>query len=370
MASLGNDLAEIRKERNLSLDEINKATKIPKRILISIEDDSIFSDFEENPTYIRSYVRTYAKALSIDDDDIIFALNNKQQSDYKGSLRESSETKSKESFRFDDGQEDSDSKDESDESHQMHHDHSPEFAPTGSEQKSSEPSEISSQPQSPRVNSVDWANLGRQFQPLKYSKSRVWIGVLAIAFIAAMGSYLYFFHFSGDTETPQQLAQNTESSNAEITSDSLQLNFTPAAKEDSIQVTDSASATESNESLEALPDTIDVLLYAAYGKLEPVRVSTDIMGNFNPYWLEQGDAIWFDFVNEMRIRENTDNFVLLLNGHPVQNLREQFYDPDTRLFEINRSFFEEDPKWLQPAPDSLAIDAPPPSNIRNRPTFN
>lgn len=62
--------------------------------------------------------------------------------------------------------------------------------------------------------------------------------------------------------------------------------------------------------------------------------------------------------------------VLLLNGHPVQNLREEFYNPDSRLLEINRSYFENDPQWLQPAPDSLQIDAPPPSTIRDRPTFN
>lgn len=364
MASLGNDLANIRKEQNLSLEEIQQATKIPKHILASIEDDSIFSDFEENPTYIRSYVRSYAKALSIDDDQIVHALNNKQKSDYKGSLRESSETKDKETFQFDDEHEDSDQTDETD---QMHHDHLPEFSSSESEASSDDPQ--TSQPQSSEVRSVDWANMGRQFQPLKSTKSRVWIGILAIICMVAVGSYLYFYQFA--SEDAQQLTQNPESTNAEITSDSLQLNFTPPAKEDSIQpTTDSASAVESNESMEALPDTLEVLLYAAYGKLEPVRVSTDIMGNINPYWLEEGDAIRFNFVNQMRIREETDNFVLLLNGHPVQNLREQFYNTDTRLFEINRSFFEGDPKWLQPAPDSLAIDAPPPSNIRNRPTFN
>jgi hypothetical protein len=94
------------------------------------------------------------------------------------------------------------------------------------------------------------------------------------------------------------------------------------------------------------------------------------MDNINPYWIEEGGAIRFDFVNELRIRGQFNRIVLLMNGHVVQNVRERFYNPETRLVEINRSFFEEDPKWLQPAPDSLAIDAPPPSIIKERPTFN
>ncbi|MDZ7682266.1 MAG: hypothetical protein U5J63_11290 [Fodinibius sp.] len=84
----------------------------------------------------------------------------------------------------------------------------------------------------------------------------------------------------------------------------------------------------------ACPTRSDIVLYAAYGKLEPVRVSTDIMDNINPYWVEQGKALRFNFVNEMQIRGQFSNIVLLLNGHVIQNFREQFYNPDTRLVEI------------------------------------
>jgi hypothetical protein len=48
----------------------------------------------------------------------------------------------------------------------------------------------------------------------------------------------------------------------------------------------------------------------------------------------------------------------------MTNFKEQFFNPQTGRIEINRSFFEDDPKWLQPSPDSLEIGAPPPSVIR------
>lgn len=374
MASLGNDLAHIRKEQNLSLDDIHQATKIPKRILVSIEDDSIFSNFEENPTYIRSYIRSYAKALSIDDEQIVFALNNKQTTDYKGSLQNLSETKDKEPLQFD---EEHESFDEADEPRQMHHDHSPEHQSSNPEEQKDPDEETNSQPQSPNVRSVDWADMGRQFQPLKSIKSNFWVGIAAIILVAVLGSYLLFYQFGvGSANNSQQSVQNQEMANTEMTSDSLQLNITPSATEDSIQPTTESASTiqnngvQDNDSMGTLPDTLDIVLYAAYGKLEPVRVFTDVMSNTNPYWLEEGEAIRFNFVNELRIRERTDNFVLLLNGRPIQNVREQFYNPDTRLFEVNRSFFEGDSKWLQSAPDTLAIDAPLPSDIQNRPTFN
>jgi hypothetical protein len=122
--------------------------------------------------------------------------------------------------------------------------------------------------------------------------------------------------------------------------------------------------------METLPDTLTMVIYAAHGKLEPVRVYTDIQDGINPYWIEQGEAVRFDFVNNINIRGQFSRMILILNRHPIQNFREQFYNPDTRLLEINRSFFEGDARWLQPAPDSLNIDAPPPTVIRERPSFN
>ncbi|MGD8426769.1 MAG: helix-turn-helix domain-containing protein [Balneolaceae bacterium] len=368
MASLGNDLASIRKEKNLTIDDIHEATKIPKNLIEAIENGSIFSDYEENKTYIRSYVRSYAKVLSIDERDIIFALNKQDKGAYAGSLRKESIESEKEIFNSDN--QDSEETTESDEpdSDEEVKAHSPVSSHIDSN-TFSKPKETTGPSQKPpEVGSVDWADMGRRFQPLKTTQSKVWMGAIVMLLIAAAGTFFYFYDAGSPTPISSQAQKDAASSNA--SSDSIQLQLVPPAAEDSTQLAENAQSTGNNQISDTLPDTLSLVVYAAYGKLEPVRVYTDIMDNINPYWIEQGSALRFNFVNEVRIRGQFSRMVLLMNGHLVQNFREQFYNPDTRLLEIHRSFFEGDPKWLQTPPDSLGIAAPPPTIIKQRPTFN
>ncbi|WP_445665704.1 helix-turn-helix domain-containing protein [Fodinibius sp. AD559] len=384
MASLGKDLAHIRKEQELSLEDIYEATKIPIRILKSIEDNSIFTNFEENATYIRSYVRSYAKALSIDEKQIIYALNKVEKNDYSGSLQSLFDEQPKRSFEYDEkgdtaDAESEDSKERQDED--MIHDHSPEFQSdqADSSDDSHETPKSSPLPKAdhPDVKSVDWADMGRKFQPLKSVRSRTWAGIfITLLILIAAGFFFYFYETdpvsnevtNNSTTPPQQ----EESSEERVSTDSLQLDIVPSSETNNTTDQQPTNTRDDipNEAMSTLPDTLSVVLYAAYGRLEPVRVYTDIMDDINPYWIEQGEAIRFNFVNELNIRGQFSRMVLLFNGHPVENIREEFYNSDSRLLEINRSYFENDPQWLQPAPDSLKIDAPPPSTIRNRPTFN
>lgn len=367
MASLGNDLAHIRKEQDLSLEDIHKATKIPEHILRSIEDDSIFTDLEESSTYIRSYIRSYAKALSIDDEQIIYALNKKEKGNYEGSLLNLSEG---EQPPTDQGEEaespDSDKAPE------------PKKEPESGAEKQNEAEQATPEPgspvtESPSVQSIDWADMGKRFQPLESTKSKIWIGIVTLVLIIAGGTYLYLSQ-SGPQEQapPRTTAQNEQPGTSTTAStDSLQLNIVPPVEEGDTSITDSITeSASSRQGLEALPDTLNLLVYAAYGKLEPVRVYTDIMDGINPYWIEEGTAIRFNFVNEIRIRGQYSRMALLFNGHALRDIREKFYNEDTRLLEIRRSFFENNPELLEPAPDSLSIDAPRPSAIKNRPTFN
>lgn len=382
MASLGRDLAHIRKEQGLSLEDIYEATKIPIKILESIEDDSIFTDAENNATYIRSYVRGYAKALSIDEKQIIYALNKVEKNDYSGSLQSLFEEQPEDSYEDseeDDADEESKDSDEPGDD-RMVHDHSPEFQPdqTDLSEDSSEAPKSSPLPKAdhPDVKSVDWADMGRKFQPLKSVRSRTWAGIfITLLIITAAVSFFYFYETdpaSTEAAGNQTTTQQEESPEQKVSTDSLELDIVPSSETNDTSEQQPVTTADDipNEALSALPDTLSVVLYAAYGRLEPVRVYTDIMDDINPYWIEQGEAIRFNFVNELNIRGQFSRLVLLLNGHPVQNLRENFYNPDTRLLEINRSYFENDPQWLQPAPDSLEIDAPPPTTIKSRPTFN
>lgn len=367
MASLGKDLATIRKKQNLSFEDIYEATKIPKHIISTIEDNSIFTEFDENTTYIRSYVRSYAKALSIDDQQIVYALDKQESGNYSGSLQKMGGSKSDEPFDFEDETEDETEaetkQDPTDEMDEVLQDHSPDPEPETSPQPPASPK---SKSYSERVRSVDWVDMGHQIQPLE-KKSKIWIGVLIILILGTGG--LYFFLSSSNSYNG---VENTSANQSQPAgqSDSLQLNIIPPAESDSTLV---SSITQNNQpyvAREALPDTLNIVVYAAYGKLEPVRIFTDIMDNFNPYWIEKGRAMRFSFVNNFRLRGQFNNLVLLMNGHVIENYLEKFYDPDTRLIEINRSFFEGNEKWLQPAPDSLKIGAPPPFAIQERPTYN
>ena len=383
MASLGRDLAHIRKEQELSLEDIYEATKIPTRILKSIEDDSILTDFENNATYIRSYVRSYAKALSIDEKQIVYALNKVEKNDYSGSLQSLFDEQPERSIEHDEKEDKTDDQSaDSDElsDEDMVHDHSPEFESDQTDSSEDTPEKPKSSPlpkaDHPDVKSVDWADMGRRFQPLKSVRSRTWAGIfITLLIIIAAVSFFYFYEtdsVSNEVANNPTTTQQEESPDQEVSTDSLELDIVPSSETNDTSERQSATTADDipNEALSTLPDTLSVVLYAAYGRLEPVRVYTDIMDDINPYWIEQGEAIRFNFVNELNIRGQFSRMVLLLNGHPVQNLREEFYNPDSRLLEINRSYFENDTQWLQTAPDSLEIDAPPPSTIRDRPTFN
>ncbi|HEX6981589.1 MAG TPA: helix-turn-helix domain-containing protein [Balneolaceae bacterium] len=374
MASLGKDLAAIRKKQNLSFDDIHEATKIPKHILHSIEDNSIFTEFDENITYIRSYVRSYARALSIDDQQIVYALDKEELGSYSGSLLKMGNEKADEHFDFEEeiNTSDQESTDDTNEktaadgdSEDNNDNSSPDSTPDTKSEAS--PPKDTSTPEnySERSGSVDWVNMGHQFEPVP-PKSKLWIGVLVILILGAGGLYYFISGYSSDT--PEKSASTTSSQTA-IPADSLKLDIVPLSDSDSVVL---SNITQNNQpaALETLPDTLHMIVYAAYGKLEPVRVFTDIMDNINPYWIEKGEAMRFNFVNQFRLRGQFDNLVLMLNGHVIENYLEKFYESDTRLIEIDRSFFEKSNKWLQPAPDSLAIDAPPPSVIQDHPTFD
>jgi len=66
---LGNTLKQKRKERNLSLKEVENATSIRMNYLQAIEDE----DFTRliSPVYAQGFIRQYAIFLNIDGDAII-----------------------------------------------------------------------------------------------------------------------------------------------------------------------------------------------------------------------------------------------------------------------------------------------------------
>jgi cytoskeletal protein RodZ len=354
MPSLGNDLAAIRKSQGLTVKDIHESTKIPNNVLASIEDNSIFKGSGAGAPYIRGYVRSYAKALSIEEEKIVYALNSVKHGNYAGSL-------------IDNDQRDDQEKpvaDETDDKQQEPNPQQPDKQddPTADKPNDTEAEEENAVLHSQEVDSVDWVDLGYQFQPAKTFKSKQRYIIIGFILLAITGFLVYWFYFKGTTSSAQNATQTGNLPQTTAAPDSLAEGVTPTASDDTVNM-DEFSNTSQNQ--DALPDTLSIVLYAAYEKLEPVRVYTDITDQLNPYWIKRGEAIEFDFVNEFHIRNSLSDIALLMNGHVIPDFEEQFFNPETNRIEINRSFFQDNDKWLQPPPDTLQIKAPPPSVIHN-----
>lgn len=374
MPSLGNDLASIRKEQNLSIDDIHKSTKIPLDTLHRIEDDSIFEDLEANKTYIRSYIRTYARELGIEDKLIIRALDQVENRNYQGILHDPEDPKS--TFTYDDSSEQPDQIEEKD-IQESPSDLEAEYQ----SEETSMPSELEQEDESkdqykqsasprrpqtnpPSVHSVNWADMGKKFNTIQ-PQTRIWGGAVIIFLLVAVVVFIIWFQYEEEpTPIPEQTTENTETTQEAAPSDSLQLDLAESG-----QQTDPADE-ESEESTSSLPDTLTLGIYAAYDVLEPVRVQADLMTTLNPYWIEEGTVFEFEFADNIQIRGQYDDMVLLLNGHVIEDFQSEFLNAETGGLQINREAFEGDSKWLQPPPDSLGNGIPQPENIQDRPTYN
>ncbi|MDG5765957.1 helix-turn-helix domain-containing protein [Balneolales bacterium ANBcel1] len=86
MSKLSEDMVLIRKEKRLSKQDVFNKCRVPLETIYAIEDGSLFSDKNRNKTYLRSYVRTYAKAIGIRDEDITRALDQLETDHYDGFL--------------------------------------------------------------------------------------------------------------------------------------------------------------------------------------------------------------------------------------------------------------------------------------------
>src|SRR5690625_2372163 len=310
MPSLGNDLATIRKNREISLEEIHRSTKIPTAVLASIEDDSIFGEISSNPTYIRSYVRSYAKALSIEERKIVYALDDVERNNYSGSLIDAEQRQK----LPDEEPPPPDSEGEIDAEIEQ-----PQKKDTGGD-KTKSASSITADPilKSREVHSFDWAGMGQQFKPAKRANSKWRIIILTLILIVVGALLVYWLYNRSDANGATAPGAESPTQTSPM-ADSLRLDAMPATGEDSARMAVTGSALSLSGG--ALPDTLAIVLYAAYGNLEPIRIYTDIMGKINPYWVENGEAIGVNFVNDLHFRGALDHIILRMNGHVMSNIQ-------------------------------------------------
>lgn len=352
MPSIGKDLAAIRHHLGYSIEDIRHSTKIPLDTLKSIESGSIFEQTDEIKTYVRSFVRSYGRALKLDDEVVVKALNQQETGNYNHLLLKRFPEISQKSTQQAPPVTET----------------KPEPEPTQSKDKSdlsasvpkTEPKKEAKNPTAPPgVRNVNWADMGKKFSPAKKQSPAWLIGIVLILTIlgaAAYGFYRFDLHtlFEREVTVPDQQEEPAVAQNGEGTGLSLDL-------------TDEQPA-EAEETAE-LDEVLYITVYAAFDQLEPVRVWSDEKPRMDPYWMEQGLAFNFEFRDTVRIRGQYSRMLLFMNGHLIDNFRNNYFNSEENAVEITRSLFETDPKWANSVPFELPGNAPPPDTVTNRPTF-
>lgn len=355
--SLGNDLATIRKEKNLSLEDIFEATKIPVFTLQSIENDTLLKSSTESKTYLRSFIRSYAKALKISDEYIIAALKSTESGTYDNDIiRFLNPNSFPEEYSL--------KKDKVEVEAPKTNDPESSKADTYQEEiQSNEKKVVWGQQEKPKslkptVDSVNWADMSKKVYASP-ANSKIGLLLIIILLVVGLGTAGYFYGgnlmsmFSSDT--PEQTATIENSDNNPDDS------FTAIDDSTFISSDENLTENESPNTSFTLPETLTVALYAAYDKLEPVRVTSDFNNRTNPFWMNQGEAYYFDFNDTLRVRGQYSRFLLMFNGNVINNPRQNHYDPTTGSIIITRDILSA-PEYQQNNadnfPTNLGVNAP------------
>ena len=411
MPSLAGDLKNLRRDRNLSIQDMYELTRIPLDIIKAIENGTLLDDESRNSTYVRSFIRTYAKALKISEEDIVSALDDQIVGVYNGFLSdkygsgpskteqpgggnesdtspksrygsrfkldlpeeeseppetESGSEEPKEEEPGNQQKEEKEGKEESSSAREA--EKSAESAEPEQEEKKSDVNQSSLDreefskpnpdksynrkvPEPPSVKSVDWAAVGKR----TYSLGRRPGFLLLILLVIVVFAGVTFVVVRRMSHSPKQ---NKGASIAPV--DTL---ATPALMTRS----DSVKAGLLPPPKATLPDTLKLTVYAAFGPLSPVRVQTDLARKLNPYWIDQGEGMRFNFKDSIAVKGVYKNMILLYKGHPLDNFREYIGKND--ILHLERSYFKKHPQWQTVTHDSLPGGIPQPRVVRNQPIY-
>lgn len=468
MSSLSKDLISIRKHRKISINDVFEKSRIPVNTVESIENGSIFNEFAHNRTYLRGFLRTYARTLGIRDEDMSEALDHYEKGTYKGFLVEkylkndTSEPPEGQADKTgaagasagasegieggpkahgegakgpDRSMKDRTIKDVERLDKSLHR--SKATVSTGDEseyiQSGTHRSENIEARRPPTATSVDWANTLHHINQAE-SKNGLYIGILIVLLVLGAGSYFtytYFFSngvapFPGDEDTrpplddsgetapgmadtlqstqqpsdqppvqqspqpPQEQPEDQEAGESiegtitgqqpeeddpqdgqvqdEETGEALgseasearperllvsddgrdageQPEETPTAgtpETDTLQDPEPEGALQSTPGeTVALADTLIVTVHADEHRLEPVRVRSDVDNMLRPYWIEQGEALRFPFVDLIQISGELQDMQVIINGHVIEDIEPLLNE--NRMLTLDRTYLASHP---------------------------
>ena len=256
------------------------------------------------------------------------------------------------------------------------------------------------------ADKVNWAQMGKRFNAQQESKSNVvLITILAVITVSLLVfGFLYrstiSSWFAGFSEAPSENTTEVTDPNSDnvIIADSLSGNNLSGNSARSSQDSEITGTTnrdeqqspnsEANESetsqreaavelaqtetapldsialrnLAQFPDTLQIVIYAAYDKLNPVRVGSDLRESVFPLWMEQGEAYYFDFNEEITIRGQFSRMLILFNNTVIEAPLERFSGVQENTVRLTRerlaaAEFEAKPDLILPdgvsEPDSI-----------------
>jgi hypothetical protein len=365
---LSEDLVAIRKFRKLTVRDIYDSTRIPLEVIEEIESGYVFTpECQRNKTYVRSFVRTYAKALRISEADATHALDLVERQAYDGFIRRV----------YLPGAETSTSSSQGAQAPVPPATSAPP-APIRTEPRITAArastlmdykDEVSrpdptrphnkATPPPPDPKSINWVDMGNRLNTFSVGLKNVYraAGVLIIL-AAAFGIYKFWpILFGENVKNDPKLTKLVEPA-----IDTLQVPApdTTALQPVIVEPKEKPALAKLDQS-----DSIRVLIYANTDKVEGVRVRPEGNDLISPYWIEKGDAMEFVFKDSLYIKGQFSRMVLLLNGHSITNWRDMRRNDGAIV--LTRSYIEKHPEWLSPRPkDSLTIT---PKRVIPRPIF-
>lgn len=283
MPSIGKDLVKIKNHLGLTIQDIQYSTKIPVHTLKKIEDDTIYSQSEEGPIYIRSFVRSYGHALKIEESILVKALNQFESGTYQHLLLEQypdlaekegikSNTVSEQPPSENDKETNEDTnqtvgkaevaKTEDENQKIEKSDVKKADEKSISEQKDSSKSEeqvkktpfpqTDFKPENPNTN-VDWAKMGHRINSDKKPVSIWVIGLIFLVIILGIAGYfiLESDYFSGSDPAQEEMTTPTEDS------DDISMSFG--------ETNDNNVSSNTNIEASSLDDILFLTVYAAFG---------------------------------------------------------------------------------------------------------
>lgn len=401
MREISRDLTLLRKHLKLEVQDIHEATRFPVDRIEAFESGTLFedSDFESNITYIRSFVRSYGKALNLPDDVLIDCLDYVELGSYNRQLIDYFEASQKKKGKKTTVKEQIILDDTVDEGGMTYDESAVRGKDAGSDARAeSAPASVSSpQPvtapsfKKPPVDGVDWASKpikGRTRTPIP---PHVWIiGAVSTLLIMAVITLVWWFSQrdtnSNDSnpdstldpapmELNQGTASDTNASNATPSSANNGQNSSGPSNPETQLATNATGSPQPNTGPLAylgsspLNATYSVLVYAAKGRLEPIRVWSDQKPEVDPYWIEQGHAMRFEMDQEMRLSGQFSNLRLIVNGRDLGPISPNSAQNGIPTFTLNVSTPQMASVPRDPQPMNLQQDIQMPTEFVDRPTF-